>query len=180
MTSRDRNMTIPLHSALVQLHLEYCVLFWSPQVKKDVDRLERVQRRATKMTSGLENLPYEDRLKELHLFSKEKAQGAPHHNIPATTYKGAYKKERGSLFTRSHVEKTRGNSQANADSKDTEKDVDVHMAINFEINLTKPGIHIHTAFKSKLSNPLKSLLPYEYPKPGTGKNFCWLGKTGAT
>ena len=69
MVSRSREVILPLYSALVRTHLDYCVQLWAPQFKKVRDLLQGVQWRATRMINGLEHLLYEKRLSNLDQFS---------------------------------------------------------------------------------------------------------------
>ncbi|XP_071160785.1 uncharacterized protein B0403.1-like [Mytilus edulis] len=56
-----------LFKSLAGPHLAYASSVWSPYKKKDIDSVENVQRRVTKMLRNLKDLSYEDRLKHLKL-----------------------------------------------------------------------------------------------------------------
>ena len=68
---KGKKLIIPLYKAIVRPHLEYCIQAWRPYRKKDIDTLERIQRRATKMIPELRDLSYEERLKECGLTTLE-------------------------------------------------------------------------------------------------------------
>ena len=63
----DKTMFKQLFTSIVRPHLEYGACVWNPHLKKYINAIESVQRRATKMVPGLSNLSYKERLEQLQL-----------------------------------------------------------------------------------------------------------------
>ena len=110
ITTRSAEVLLPLYKTLVRPHLEYAVQVWSPYLVKDIEILERVQHRFTRMIDGVRDLEYKHRLKSLGLPSLKfrRLQGDLIETFKII--KGFDKINSEKFFTLSHNRNTRGHS----------------------------------------------------------------------
>ena len=66
---KSTELILPHYKSIVRPHLEYAVQFWSPHLRRDRDKMKKVQRKATKMIPGIRNHSFQQRLKDLELVS---------------------------------------------------------------------------------------------------------------
>ena len=62
ITNKTKENLLHFYKSLVRPHLAYCLQVWRPDLKKDIDLLEGVQRRVTKMILGWDKRCYQERL----------------------------------------------------------------------------------------------------------------------
>ena len=68
---RDKDIILQLYKSLVRPQVEYSVQTWRPHFQKEIDLIEGVQRRATKLIASVKDKTYEERLRLLHLQTLE-------------------------------------------------------------------------------------------------------------
>jgi ribonucleases P/MRP protein subunit RPP40 len=110
ITFKSKEVIVRLYKSLVRPRLEHCVQAWSPHLRKDIDMLERVQRRATKLIEGYRDICYEDRLRKTGLISLEKRRVRGDLIQTFKIMKRFDKVDYRDFFEISNVGKTRGHS----------------------------------------------------------------------
>ena len=66
---KNNKLILPLYKFLVRPHLEHAVQFWSPHLRRNIEKIEKIQRRATKMIPKTSNRSYHQRIQDLDLIS---------------------------------------------------------------------------------------------------------------
>ena len=110
ITCKSKSIVTKLYKALVRPKLEYCVQAWRPYLRKDIDKIEGVQHRATKLIEGCRNLRYEDRLKATGLMTLEDRRNRGDMIEVFKILKGINKTDGGHWFHLATDSRTRGHS----------------------------------------------------------------------
>ena len=71
IANRSSEGMLILYKTLVRPVLDYCIPVWRPYAKKDTFKLEKVQKRFTKMIEGLNKKTYEQRICKLGITTLE-------------------------------------------------------------------------------------------------------------
>ena len=66
---KNIELILPLDKSLVRPHLERKVQFWSPHLRRDIDKVEKIQKRETKIIPNIRNHSYHQRIQDLDLIS---------------------------------------------------------------------------------------------------------------
>ena len=111
MMYKNPDVLTRFYKRLVRPHLEYCVSAWSPHYVKNLERLERVQHRFTRMVPGLKGLDYGRRLERLKLMTLEERRNRSELVELFKMSKGLSAIPRNLFFRADNSEKTRGHSK---------------------------------------------------------------------
>src|SRR6218665_2148824 len=90
IVTRDKDIILRLYKTLVRPQFEYCFQVWSPYLKQDMEKLEKVQRRATKMIHGYKDLSYEERLIRSNNAGEKEEQRRLNRSLQDYHRKGIY------------------------------------------------------------------------------------------
>ena len=107
--SRKKTVILNLYKTLVRPHLEYCIEAWRPHLVKDIEKLEKVQRRATKMIEECRGKSYKERIRMLGLTTLETRRVRADMLEVFKILKG-YEGINGDCFFKVQCAKTRGHS----------------------------------------------------------------------
>jgi len=66
----DKSTFILLYNAMVRPHTEYAHGVWNPFLKGNIENIEKVQKRSTKLVISLKHLTYKERLEQLKLYPR--------------------------------------------------------------------------------------------------------------
>ena len=112
ITYKEKHLIVSLYKATVRPHLEYCIQAWSPYRKKNIDKLERIQRRATQMIPKLRDLSYESRLLQCDLTTLETNRLRGDHIEVFKIVNGYEDVDRNMFFKLKEGSRTRGHKAA--------------------------------------------------------------------